>query len=535
MIPHQKTCLTMSIPIKISYNGELRRFLCAALSFAEVAEAVKSMFPRVGSSFAVKYEDEEAEQISLSSDLELREALNLCRQLGRKTLKLFVSTNDEWLAVSPIVDDNAPGFRLLADLVLKAEKPEKASEEKKAAKASKEAFQAEKEAAKAAAKASKEALQAEKEVVKALQAEKAAAKAAKLAEKEAARAAKQAEKEARKASKQSRKAEKAEPEHAEAHRGVCCDSCGMSPIIGARFKCSVCADFDLCEACEQKEDAHRSDHPLLKLRRPIPAPAAQVQDVVHDGVCCNDCNVAPVRGVRFKCSVCPDFDLCEACEQKDEHPHVLIKMRKAHYPPQPHGPRWGRWGGKCRWSDAKGSVATDEEPNAKAVADKATAAEVASEAAEQKAVAQAEKAVAAEKAAAELKVVAEVEKAVSEKAAAAENAASVAFASVAAPFAGIVSAFQGRFATRAAPVSYSVAADKAVAEAAEVQGRFAAKVAPAYVAADKVVVAEAEKKVEPNLEEVLQNMGFTDRARNLALLEAHHNDLQRIVGVLLGQ
>ena len=27
------------------------------------------------------------------------------------------------------------------------------------------------------------------------------------------------------------------------HRGIICDGCGASPITGIRFKCSVCPDF----------------------------------------------------------------------------------------------------------------------------------------------------------------------------------------------------------------------------------------------------------------------------------------------------
>jgi len=38
--------------------------------------------------------------------------------------------------------------------------------------------------------------------------------------------------------------------------------------------------------------------------------------------------VVPIRGARFKCTVCHDFDLCDACEQKGEHDHPMLKMRR---------------------------------------------------------------------------------------------------------------------------------------------------------------------------------------------------------------
>lgn len=33
------------------------------------------------------------------------------------------------------------------------------------------------------------------------------------------------------------------------HEGVECDNCEITPIVGLRFKCMDCEDFDLCEKC----------------------------------------------------------------------------------------------------------------------------------------------------------------------------------------------------------------------------------------------------------------------------------------------
>jgi len=49
------------------------------------------------------------------------------------------------------------------------------------------------------------------------------------------------------------------------HHGITCDGCQMSPITGLRFKCRVCPDYDLCEACEAK-NGHPADHPLIKFK-----------------------------------------------------------------------------------------------------------------------------------------------------------------------------------------------------------------------------------------------------------------------------
>ena len=51
----------------------------------------------------------------------------------------------------------------------------------------------------------------------------------------------------------------------------------------------------------------------------------------HHGIKCNKCQTEPIVGYRYKCSVCKDYNLCEKCEQKnsetEEHAHNFIKMR----------------------------------------------------------------------------------------------------------------------------------------------------------------------------------------------------------------
>lgn len=50
---------------------------------------------------------------------------------------------------------------------------------------------------------------------------------------------------------------------------------------------------------------------------------------VHERVECDGCGVAPVTGVRYKCSVCKDFDYCEKCEESKDHPHAFLKIKRA--------------------------------------------------------------------------------------------------------------------------------------------------------------------------------------------------------------
>jgi hypothetical protein len=101
-----------------------------------------------------------------------------------------------------------------------------------------------------------------------------------------------------------------------------CDVCNAYPIVGTRFSCSVCPDLDLCAECEAR-GAHPAEHPLLKHR------IAQDATPVHHGITCDGCQATPIKGNRYKCSVCPDYDLCEECEQKGMHlaAHPMLKIR----------------------------------------------------------------------------------------------------------------------------------------------------------------------------------------------------------------
>ncbi len=48
----------------------------------------------------------------------------------------------------------------------------------------------------------------------------------------------------------------------------------------------------------------------------------------HDTIC-NECGMKLLIGVRYQCTVCEKYNLCEFCEDKSEHEHSFIKMKKA--------------------------------------------------------------------------------------------------------------------------------------------------------------------------------------------------------------
>ena len=48
----------------------------------------------------------------------------------------------------------------------------------------------------------------------------------------------------------------------------------------------------------------------------------------HDNIKCNICGVCPIVGIRYKCFECYDYDLCENCEESIGHEHPLLKLKK---------------------------------------------------------------------------------------------------------------------------------------------------------------------------------------------------------------
>ena len=50
---------------------------------------------------------------------------------------------------------------------------------------------------------------------------------------------------------------------------------------------------------------------------------------IHKGIVCNKCGKINLEGIRYKCAQCPNFNLCEKCEDNFNHniKHIMVKMR----------------------------------------------------------------------------------------------------------------------------------------------------------------------------------------------------------------
>lgn len=109
-----------------------------------------------------------------------------------------------------------------------------------------------------------------------------------------------------------------------------CDLC-ESRIVGERYKCLNCPDFDTCQSCFAITKEQHPGHGFVKIKDPKDYIGRAVPKMRHNAVC-DSCNKI-IYGVRYKCMHpdCPDYDLCDGCEA---HPisqhnpkHPMLKMR----------------------------------------------------------------------------------------------------------------------------------------------------------------------------------------------------------------
>lgn len=103
------------------------------------------------------------------------------------------------------------------------------------------------------------------------------------------------------------------------------------PEIISKIKEQVITESKIKEPTkveEIKTETKKVEEPAKKIEEP------QVNaEVVHAHVTCDECHASPIVGVRYKCVVCPDFDVCVNCEAKSTHAHPFLKIKHLHQTP----------------------------------------------------------------------------------------------------------------------------------------------------------------------------------------------------------
>lgn len=82
----------------------------------------------------------------------------------------------------------------------------------------------------------------------------------------------------------------------------------------------------------------RSGQNIVQLLFRVSEDATRRNAYVHRGCACNGCGVVPIRGIRYRCANCSDYDLCEGCESQGLHikTHIFYKIK---IPTPSFGPR----------------------------------------------------------------------------------------------------------------------------------------------------------------------------------------------------
>ncbi|KAG4076907.1 hypothetical protein HA402_015894 [Bradysia odoriphaga] len=94
-----------------------------------------------------------------------------------------------------------------------------------------------------------------------------------------------------------------------------CNEC-KAVIIGERFQCKKCIDYDLCRDCILY-NVHVDDN----FNRMIKTAEGVEVLGVHRHIGCDGCDEFPLCGTRYKCNQCPDYNLCSKCHGTKVHEH----------------------------------------------------------------------------------------------------------------------------------------------------------------------------------------------------------------------
>jgi hypothetical protein len=94
------------------------------------------------------------------------------------------------------------------------------------------------------------------------------------------------------------------------HTGVKCDSCKVYPVQGRRYKCTQCNNFDYCEKCYYMNKFRHTHVFTIKTNKRVHSQN------------CDGCGMIGIVGMRYHCETCYDFDFCYSCWEMNRTTHT---------------------------------------------------------------------------------------------------------------------------------------------------------------------------------------------------------------------
>ena len=83
------------------------------------------------------------------------------------------------------------------------------------------------------------------------------------------------------------------------HNNIKCEHCFMEPIVGFRYKCSVCSNYNLCEKCEEKnEETQNHSHDFIKIRNEEKDKDINKDEIINDE-CFNSSDKKPQENENY--------------------------------------------------------------------------------------------------------------------------------------------------------------------------------------------------------------------------------------------
>lgn len=97
-------------------------------------------------------------------------------------------------------------------------------------------------------------------------------------------------------------------------------------------------DSPWIEVPQSFQEHQRNGQNIVQLLFRVSEDATRRNAYVHRGCACNSCGTVPIRGIRYRCANCVDYDLCEGCESQGMHikTHIFYKIK---VPASSFGPR----------------------------------------------------------------------------------------------------------------------------------------------------------------------------------------------------